>query len=96
MQLTRSKQASRIEELKKIEAEPVSLESVTAGDLRKLRANPAGKVLPVNFWATWCGPCIGEFPGLETTWRMYRGRDFDFVTVSTNLPDQRPESRLRC
>jgi len=86
----KSKQASRIEELKKIEAEPVKLEAVTAGDLKKLRANPTGKVLLVNFWATWCGPCISEFPGLETTWRMYRRRDFDFVTVSTNLPDERP------
>jgi thiol-disulfide isomerase/thioredoxin len=86
----KSKQASRLEELKKIEAEPVKLESVTAGDLKKLRANPTGKVLLVNFWATWCGPCISEFPGLETTWRMYRRRDFDFVTVSTNLPDERP------
>jgi len=86
----KSKQASRLEELKKIEAEPVKLESVTAADLKKLRANPTGKVLLVNFWATWCGPCISEFPGLETTWRMYRRRDFDFVTVSTNLPDERP------
>jgi len=86
----KSKQAGRLEELKKIEAEPVKLESVTAGDLKKLRANPTGKVLLVNFWATWCGPCISEFPGLETTWRMYRRRDFDFVTVSTNLPDERP------
>ena len=86
----KSKLASRLDELKKIEAEPVNLESVTAGDLKKLRANPTGKVLLVNFWATWCGPCISEFPGLETTWRMYRRRDFDFVTVSTNLPDERP------
>ena len=86
----KSKQAGRVEELKKIEAEPVKLEAVTAGDLKKLRANPTGKVLLVNFWATWCGPCISEFPGLETTWRMYRRRDFDFVTVSTNLPDERP------
>jgi peroxiredoxin len=86
----KTKQASRLEELKKIEAEPVSLESVTAADLKKLRANPTGKVLLVNFWATWCGPCISEFPGLETTWRMYRGRAFDLVTVSTNLPDERP------
>ncbi len=86
----KSKMASRLDELKKIEAEPVKLESVTAADLKKLRANPTGKVLLVNFWATWCGPCISEFPGLETTWRMYRRRDFDFVTVSTNLPDERP------
>ena len=58
--------------------------------LKKLRANPTGKVLLVNFWATWCGPCMTEFPALETTYRMYRRRDFDFVTVATNLPDEKP------
>jgi len=61
-----------------------------AAELKKLRANPTGKVLLVDFWATWCGPCMTAFPELETTWRMFRGRDFDFVTVAANLPDERP------
>ena len=86
----RSKQASQLEELRKIEAEPIRLEPATAAELKKLRANPTGKVLLVNFWATWCGPCLMEFPGLNTTYRMYRGRDFDMVTVATNLPDEKP------
>ena len=85
----KSKKAHQIEEMKEIEAEPVRLDAATAEDLKKLRANPTGKVLLVNFWATWCGPCVTEFPGLETTFRMFRGRDFDFVTVATNLPDER-------
>jgi peroxiredoxin len=84
-----SKQASRLEELKKIETEPVRLETASLDDLKKLRSNGTGKVLLVNFWATWCGPCIHELPDLETTYRMYRLRDFDFVTVSTNMPDER-------
>jgi hypothetical protein len=33
---------------------------------------------------------VHEFPDLETTYRMYRLRDFDFVTVSTNMPDEKP------
>jgi len=86
----KSKSSSRLELLRQIEAEPVRVEDVTAADLKKLRANPTGKVLLVNFWATWCGPCLIEFPGLQTTWRMFRKRDFDFVTISTNLPDEKP------
>lgn len=85
-----SKEAGRAEEEKKFEAEPVSVDTASAEDLKKLRTNPTGKVLLVNFWATWCGPCVHELPDLETTWRMYRLRDFDFVTVSANMPDEKP------
>jgi len=46
------------------------------------------KTLLVNFWATWCGPCTAEFPELQQTWRMYRKRPFELVTVSINYPDE--------
>jgi thiol-disulfide isomerase/thioredoxin len=85
----KSKIDSGAKELAAIQAEPVKLEAATAEDLKKLRSNPTGKVLMVNFWATWCGPCITEFPSLLTTWRMYRRRDFDFVTVAANFPDEK-------
>jgi len=85
----KSKIDSQLDELKKIDAEPVKVAMVTADDLKKLRANPTGKVLLINFWATWCGPCLSEFPDLENTFRMFRLRDFDLVTISTNLPDEK-------
>ena len=75
--------------MKKIEAEPVKVEMVDAEGLKKLRANDTQKVLLVNFWATWCGPCLTEFPEIENTWRMFRRRDFDLVMVAANLPDER-------
>ena len=85
-----SKEAGRVAEMKKIEAEPVAVSLASADDLKKLRTNPTGKVLLVNFWATWCGGCVHELPDLETTWRMYRLRDYDFITVSANMPDEEP------
>jgi thiol-disulfide isomerase/thioredoxin len=80
----------RLAELKRVAAEPVRLEPAGASELRQLRRNPTGKMLLVNFWATWCGPCVSEFPDLLATWRMYRGRGFDLVTVSTNTQDEKP------
>ncbi len=85
----KSKSNSRLAELRKIEAEPVTLEMATADDLKKLRTNPTGKVLLVNFWATWCGPCLTEMPGLLETFYMFRRRDFDLVLVATNYPDEK-------
>jgi peroxiredoxin len=76
------------EEWAKIQAEPVALDRVSADDVKKLRANQTGKVLLVNFWSTNCALCAAQFVDLETTFRMYRLRAFDFVTVATDPPDQ--------
>lgn len=83
-----SKSALREAETKAILAEPVNLEPATPDFLRALRKNPTGKTLLVSFWATWCGPCIADFPDLQQTFRMYRRRSFELVTVSINYPDE--------
>ena len=83
------KEASRVESLRKIEEQPVKLEMATAADLQSLRKNPAKRMLLVSFWATWCGSCIDEFSDLQDTYQMYKVRDFDLVTVSANMPDEK-------
>jgi peroxiredoxin len=83
-----SKASGVEEEWAKIQAEPVNVEMASADDLKKLRANQTGKVLLVNFWSTNCALCASQFFDLETTYRMYRLRAFDFVTVSTDAPDR--------
>ena len=82
------KEASHDSELKSIAREPVSLQIAGAEELRALKKNSTDKTLLVNFWATWCGPCTAEFPELQKTWRMYRKRPFELVTVSINYPDE--------
>jgi len=67
----------------------VTVSTVSADGLRTLRANPSGKFTLISFWATWCGACVDELPELEETFRMYSVRDLEYVTVSTNQPDQR-------
>jgi thiol-disulfide isomerase/thioredoxin len=84
------KEEGRREEMAEIEKLPVTLKPVSLDDLRALRKNSTGKLLLVDFWATWCGPCRKELPVFETMYRMYGHRAFDLVTVSINYPDEKP------
>jgi peroxiredoxin len=72
-----------------IDKAPVSVETADADALKRLRQNGTGKLLLVNFWATWCAPCASEFPDLEATYRMYKARNLEFATVSVNDPEER-------
>jgi thiol-disulfide isomerase/thioredoxin len=84
------KEEGRREEMAEIEKKPVSVKPVSIDDLRALRKNTTAKLLLVDFWATWCGPCRKELPVFETMYRMYGHRAFDLVTVSINYPDEKP------
>ena len=84
------KEEGRKQELTEIESQPVRIQPASAEDLKTLRKNQTGKLMLVNFWATWCGPCFKELPDLETMYRMYGHRAFDLMTVSINCPDEQP------
>jgi peroxiredoxin len=81
-----SKASGVEQEWARIQAEPVTVDMVDADALKQLRANATDKVMLVHFWSTGCALCMSEFLDLETTWRMYRKRAFNLVTVSTNGP----------
>ena len=65
--------------------EPVTLETIDEAGVRAQVRNEGGKKLRLlNVWATWCGPCVIEFPDLVSLHRIYRGREFEVVTVNAD------------
>jgi thiol-disulfide isomerase/thioredoxin len=51
-------------------------------------ASYAGKVVLLDFWATWCPPCRDEVPALVSTYQKYRTRGFDILGVNLDRPNQ--------
>lgn len=58
---------------------PLRGETVDGGTLEP--SDLSGKVVLVNVWATWCGPCRREQPMLQRLWERYRGRGVAFVGI---------------
>lgn len=56
--------------------------------LESLIAGNHGKVTLVNFWATWCPPCLKEFPDLIKLYNEYHPQGLEVVAVSMNEPDE--------
>jgi len=70
--------------------EPVNLETIDENGIKELLKNNSEKVRLINVWATWCGPCVTEFPEFITISRMYGvTRDFEFISISADDPSKK-------
>jgi peroxiredoxin len=63
---------------------PVEVIEADLNGIKEVLANKTNKYRLINVWATWCGPCVIEYPEFVTMQRMYGARDFEFVSISTD------------
>jgi peroxiredoxin len=82
----RSKKTAVAEKMAAWDATPVEVETIDAAGVAALRKNGTNKVRLFNVWATWCAPCVQEFPDLVTTARKFGLRDFEFINLSVDDP----------
>ena len=67
-----------------------ALKTASAGELRAALRPSGGRARIVHLWASWCGPCIEELPGLVDKVRSFADRPLDVVFVSLDSRDQAP------
>jgi peroxiredoxin len=67
-----------------IEADDFELARLTGGKVKL--SSYRGRVVFLNFWATWCPPCRGEMPSMERLYQLLRGRGLEIVAVDLQEP----------
>ena len=72
---------------------PVVLENIDAAGVTVLARNDTKKLRLINVWATWCAPCVREFPGLVSISRRLGNRDFEVITIS--MDDPKDEAKVK-
>lgn len=88
----RTKKAAVLKDDEKWASLPVSIETIDAAGVAKLRANPTNKYRLINVWSTTCAPCVEEFPGLVSVSRRMGLRPFELITISTDLPEDKAKA----
>ena len=64
------------------------IEKIGIPGLEKILASSEDQLYVVNFWATWCPPCVTELPYFEKLSKEYQGKGVKFILVSLDFPSQ--------
>lgn len=72
--------------LNRVQQQNVKIDTIGVYGIRNLIKNTSAKLRVINIWATWCGPCVSEFPDFVNLNLKYRDRNFEWVTISADPP----------
>jgi len=73
---------------KKEDAQISSVKTYTYNELKPLLEKNDGKTYIINFWATWCAPCVKELPYFEKINQEYSDKNVEVLLVSLDFPKQ--------
>jgi thiol-disulfide isomerase/thioredoxin len=71
-----------------VSAQSQSIRVVGSEDVHQLVRENQGKVVVLNFWASWCPPCLKEFPDIIRMYNEYESQGLEVIAVSMNADDE--------
>jgi peroxiredoxin len=87
----RGKQTGITAKMEKWNQTPVDVAPIDTAGVAALRKGGTGNLRLINVWATWCAPCVAEFPELVSVSRQFDMRNFEFISISADEPKEAPK-----
>jgi peroxiredoxin len=72
---------------------PIVLDRIGSEKVAALARNDTKKLRLINVWATWCAPCVQEFPGIVSLSHRFANRDFEVITISVDDPKDHAKAK---
>jgi peroxiredoxin len=76
-----------------LKIEPVILKEIDAAGVAELARNNSDRLRLINVWATWCSPCVTEFPNLVALSKRLGRRPYEMVTISMDNPRMQAQAK---